>query len=456
MSIRSRRNSLLKSSISINSIKDSVTSFTKGLSKSRDIASNIIKQTRESNNFKRTLIGKDNEFFRKRRENVRRKQREDELESSTVSGVTKKQGNVVTRSTKGFLGRILDFFGIILIGWFVTNLPKILKSLSGLINIIRKTIGVLTGYIDGIKDFIVGFGRGIAEVFAKLPKVDLFALRAKNTEQLESADINLRRLNRDLIDIGKVGSTGGIAVGLATADGDYDIAELVDDDKKEEKDDTNQQMGRSAAKKRQDEVTDLDDESKAMQVRPTTTKLGGNADEEIIKGIGNEREINQIKSNQSREKGETIDSKNLENEQQEENKKDDNKFLSSIKNFSQSFFGNEARQQTDKLNVETEDKKDNSSNVNSGLSKIKNLITLSQEPEMEKKVTPRRRQRINMQKSRSNRNKIVIMEKAVAVNTPSMNVGNGGGSKGLNNLGEFNIDNEKRVVKKIQSVVLNT
>ena len=447
MSIRSRRNSLLKSSISINSIKDSVTSFTKGLSKSRDIASNIIKQTRESNNFKQTLIGKDNEFFRKRRENVRRKQREDELESSTVSGVTKKQGNVVTRSTKGFLGRILDFFGIILIGWFVTNLPKILESLSGLINIIRKTIGVLTGYIGGIKDFIVGFGRGIAEAFAKLPKVDLFAMRSKNTEQLESADTNLRRLNRDLLAIGKEGNKGGIAVGLATVDGDYDIAELVDDDKEEE----------DQSKNKQDKVTDLDeDESKTPTIRPTTTKLSGNADEKIIEGIGNERELNQIKSNKSREKGETIDGKNLENEQQEENKKDDNKFLSSIKNFSQSFFGNEARQQTDKLNVETEDKKDNSSNVNSGLSKIKNLITLSQEPEMEKKVTPRRRQRINMQKSRSNRNKIVIMEKAVAVNTPSMNVSNGGGSKGLNNLGEFNIDNEKRVVKKIQSVVLNT
>ena len=340
MSIRSRRNSLLKSSISINSIKDSVTSFTKGLSKSRDIASNIIKQTRESNNFKQTLIGKDNEFFRKRRENVRRKQREDELESSTVSGVTKKQGNVVTRSTKGFLGRILDFFGIILIGWFVTNLPKILESLSGLINIIRKTIGVLTGYIGGIKDFIVGFGRGIAEAFAKLPKVDLFALRAKNTEQLESADINLRRLNRDLIDIANEGNKGGIAVGLQTVDGDYDIDGLVGEN--EEKDDTIEN------KNKQEKVTDLgENESKATTVRPTTTKLGGNADEEIIKGIGNEREVNQIKSNQSREKGETIDGKNLENEQQEENKKDDNKFLSSIKNFSQSFFGNEARQQTD-------------------------------------------------------------------------------------------------------------
>ena len=69
-------------------------------------------------------------------------------------------------------------------------------------------------------------------------------------------------------------------------------------------------------------------------------------------------------------------------------------------------------------------------------------------------MTPR--QRINMQKTRSNRNKIVIMEKAVAVNTPTMSVGGGGGNGGLNNLGEFNIDNEKNVIKKIQSVVLNT
>ena len=43
-----------------------------------------------------------------------------------MGGVLKEK-ELVSKSTKGFLGRILDFFGIILIGWFVTKLPAIIK-----------------------------------------------------------------------------------------------------------------------------------------------------------------------------------------------------------------------------------------------------------------------------------------------------------------------------------------
>ena len=46
----------------------------------------IVKNTKESNLFKRTLISKDNNFFRKRQENVRRKAREDEIEAVSLSG----------------------------------------------------------------------------------------------------------------------------------------------------------------------------------------------------------------------------------------------------------------------------------------------------------------------------------------------------------------------------------
>ena len=91
------------------------------------------KKTNENNNFKRRLIGKDNEFFRRRRENVRRKDREDELEASSVQGIAKRTGSITAASTRGFLGRILDFFGIILIGWFVNNLPQILEGINKLI-----------------------------------------------------------------------------------------------------------------------------------------------------------------------------------------------------------------------------------------------------------------------------------------------------------------------------------
>ena len=98
MSIRRRRESLLKSSISINTIRDSAVNFTDGLSKSNTTARNIAQKTNENNNFKRRLIGKDNEFFRRRRENVRRKDREDELESASITGITKKEGNIIQRS----------------------------------------------------------------------------------------------------------------------------------------------------------------------------------------------------------------------------------------------------------------------------------------------------------------------------------------------------------------------
>ena len=132
-----KRNSLLKSSLNIKSISSSVTSFSQTLNESNVTARQISSTVRENNIFKRNLISKENEFFRKRRENVRRKEREDELESSSISGVTKKEGNIVSRSTKGFLGRILDFFGIILIGWFVNRLPEIIKAIRKVIDFIK-------------------------------------------------------------------------------------------------------------------------------------------------------------------------------------------------------------------------------------------------------------------------------------------------------------------------------
>ena len=156
-----KRKALLNSSLSINSIRDSVTNFSKSLRRSGIVASDIVKKTRQNNIFNQNTISKENEYFRKRRENVRRKEREDELESSSISGVTKKEGNIVSRSTKGFLGRILDFFGIILIGWFVNKLPEIIKAIRNVINLIRKATGFLTGFLDGVKDFLSGMGTGI-------------------------------------------------------------------------------------------------------------------------------------------------------------------------------------------------------------------------------------------------------------------------------------------------------
>ena len=197
MSEQQRKNSLLRSSISINSIRRTASQFTKSLERSNIIAKDIIKTTKDRNLFERNTTAKDNEYFRKRRENIKRKQREDELEASSITGVTKREGTVTAKSTKGFLGRILDFFGIILIGWFVTKLPGIIKAIGNVINVIKKAVGFLTGFIKGITDFLTGIGDGIRAAIDALPKFDFDAFKFQSDKTLERTQQTAEKLEKD-------------------------------------------------------------------------------------------------------------------------------------------------------------------------------------------------------------------------------------------------------------------
>ena len=87
--IKRRRDAVLKSNISINSIRDSVVKFTKGLTAARQTSSEIVKSTDKNNKFKRTLIGNDNTYFTKRRENARRRQREGKEKARRRHGKSK-------------------------------------------------------------------------------------------------------------------------------------------------------------------------------------------------------------------------------------------------------------------------------------------------------------------------------------------------------------------------------
>ena len=202
MSLSSRRESLLKSSISIKSMRDSVAKFNKGLNAAKKSAIEIVKNTKESNLFKRTLISKDNNFFRKRQENVRRKAREDEIEAVSLSGAVKQQGSILAKSTRGFLGRLLDFVGILLIGWAVVNLPKIIAALSGLIKLIQKVTKILGIFINSIKNIVAGIGSVISEALSKIPFFDYEKNKKGITENIEKTSGGLARLDQQLVQTG--------------------------------------------------------------------------------------------------------------------------------------------------------------------------------------------------------------------------------------------------------------
>ena len=214
MSIQDRRQAALKSSLSIKTIQTSVTTFGEGLQKSQKAAANIVSQTNETNKFKRTLIRKDGEFFARRRENVKRKQREDELEASSSGGILKQTGSLVARSTRGFLGRILDFFAISLLGFFTLQLPNILRRFEFLFKLIGKTLQVLRFFTDGIADFLVTFQEGIFGVIDRIRGVNIKEDETEVRTQLEkstnalttvqdSLRVSGRRFTKEIEDIVK-------------------------------------------------------------------------------------------------------------------------------------------------------------------------------------------------------------------------------------------------------------
>ena len=198
MSISARRNSLLKSSISIKSIGDTASSFFKGFRLARKNANEIVENTRESNKFKSTLIRQDNIFFRRRQENIRRKDREDELEASSVQGAPKTQGAILAKSSRGFLGRILNFIGILLIGWAIENLPKILNGIQSLIRNITKVGGILGFFVDGVKNILGGIGTLIGETISKITGFDFLAGKKEVEDGLESTQTNVLKAQKEL------------------------------------------------------------------------------------------------------------------------------------------------------------------------------------------------------------------------------------------------------------------
>ena len=376
MSIKRRRDAVLKSNISINSIRDSAANFTKGLMRSRQTASEIVNKTNENNKFKRTLIGNDNSFFVKRRENARRRQREDELEASTVQGSTKRQGNVVSRSTKGFLGRILDFFGIVLIGWFVNTLPQIIKSIQGLIKRIQGVITILTNFMNATGDFLISVGQGISSAIQTLTSgIDLSLLRKNNEENLESANNNLEKVRKDMLTTGLLYNNPANA-GLPDYSGETLLRTPLDDAVEDEKQDDSKSQDQKSTS--DSNVEGRDNSQQFDSVKPESTETKPQKDDDpnnqnLIIGIQDNKEVKQNKSEEAQSKGDTVEERNDVNNIEKDESDNNKGLVSGVKNFISGFFGGDGQQQSDNQKRETSSKKDNSSSVSGAVSKIKQI-----------------------------------------------------------------------------------
>ena len=167
------RNSLLRSSSSIKNIARSVTAFTSGFSTAQKSAEGMSESIEEDNKFKKSLLVTDSSYFRKRQENIRRKHREDELEAATVGGAVKKTGDITQTSTRGFLGRILDFIGVLFIGWMVSTLPALIKGITSFLSKAGNMLNALRNFTGGVTDAFTQSNEELGETEKKLGGIEV-------------------------------------------------------------------------------------------------------------------------------------------------------------------------------------------------------------------------------------------------------------------------------------------
>ena len=501
MSIRRRRESLLKSSISINTIRDSAVNFTDGLSKSNTTARNIAQKTNENNNFKRRLIGKDNEFFRRRRENVRRKDREDELEASSVQGIAKRTGSITAASTRGFLGRILDFFGIILIGWFVNNLPQILEGINKLIKRISSIVGILTGFIGAITNFLVDFGVSIVTATKNLFKYPFSQVEQQSSSDLQKSSDGIGKLNQRLIDTFNLfGDPAN--VGLNS----FNEGLIIKDDGEEVKKDEQEEPENKVTDTTTDDtkpteepkpqgfmrgltglvdfatfgMTDLDRrgdlfgnkvEEKEEEPNYKMVTAGKEQEEEkkdnadMVTGVNDQNEIKDLQSKEAQSQGETVETKNQETQGENDEQKENEGILAKINGFMSNMFGTKTKRNEEKENEtqtlsEVEEKAKELQGKSEELKTAMDKFAATIEPNNEKieGITPTVRQRQNLGDRKTSSNTIVYIVDAPANVGSDGSVGSigptgGGATPSLKNM---NQDQTRDIMKKIQKVMLQS
>ena len=189
---------LTKNTVSIRKIGQSLSNVSKSLSAAFK-SSNIVSRTTNKNiRDSRKLIRRDASFFNRRLQSIRRKDREDMIEASSSVGPSNFLQKNIFRSTKGFLGRILDFFGILLIGWAINTLPGIIKKIGKLIGFIKRVVGIFTGFLSGVYGIFSRIGGAIAETFDQLRNLLFFDEQAKIQETFGDINRGFTNLSRDL------------------------------------------------------------------------------------------------------------------------------------------------------------------------------------------------------------------------------------------------------------------
>jgi hypothetical protein len=197
----------ITSTLNLSSVSRGIGSLNSGLNRVKTSANNLKKVVLNQNRVKRQAIVGRKSLFSKREESIRRKDQEDILESSGVKGIARRTGSIIAESTKGFLGRLLDFASTLLVGWLLYNLPTILTWIKNLISRIQKLFNTLVGFFSNLINVFIDFGNILSGILYNVTRLDFLDSERKVRGAIDDLGMHFDEMGNQFEDGVKLLST---------------------------------------------------------------------------------------------------------------------------------------------------------------------------------------------------------------------------------------------------------
>ena len=181
----------IASSINLDKVSSGIKSLNTGMVQLKKSADTVKTVTFNRTTIKKESIARNRMLSTMREESVRRKDQESVIEASGVGGAFKRAGSVIADSTKGFLGRLLDFASSLLLGWLLYNLPTIMTAIEDLIIRIRSLYGILTEFMTNIKYTFQSFGQLLSAVYQDIIHFDFTDQSKRVQNAMDDLNSNL-------------------------------------------------------------------------------------------------------------------------------------------------------------------------------------------------------------------------------------------------------------------------
>lgn len=207
----------IPSPITTDRINKSVNLFGKSLEGLKNTLTKTTNILDKKNKNKRKFLNRDNLFFGRILEGIRRKEKREQQKANKPINILSNPAQALKNTGKGFLGRIMDFLGSLLLGWALNNLPTFIFMSKEFIDRVGRVVSIGKAFVKDLGLGLKAFGNLIGAIGNNIIRFDFFDSEGK----VSSAMNDLNNIFYDMkmqVDSGIEAVTTSLSIDLDTGE----------------------------------------------------------------------------------------------------------------------------------------------------------------------------------------------------------------------------------------------